>query len=45
VVAVERGDELLTQFGSEFVFEPNDDVYVCGSSKATRVYGETFPQV
>jgi Trk K+ transport system NAD-binding subunit len=44
VVAVERGDELLTQFGSEFVFEPNDDVYVCGSSKATRVYGETFPQ-
>lgn len=44
VVAVERGEELVTEFGADFVFAPDDDVYVCGSSKATRVYGETFPQ-
>ena len=36
--------ELVTQFGPDFVFAPDDDVYVCGSNKATRLYGETFPQ-
>lgn len=44
VVAVERGDELITEFGPDFAFACDDDVYVCGSSKATRLYGETFPQ-
>jgi Trk K+ transport system NAD-binding subunit len=44
VVAVERGDELTTSFGPDFLFAPDDDVYVCGSNTATRIYGETFPQ-
>ncbi len=44
VVAVERSDELVVEFGPEFRFEAGDAVYVCGSSEATRLYTETFPQ-
>jgi len=36
VVAVERGDEVLVEFGSDFLFEPDDSVYICGSSGATH---------
>ena len=44
VVAVERGEELLMEFDPEFRFEPDDAIYICGSSEATRAYTETFPQ-
>ena len=44
LVAVERGDELVTEFGPDFRFQADDSVYVCGSSEATRVFTETFPQ-
>jgi Trk K+ transport system NAD-binding subunit len=44
VVAVERGDELLVEFGPEFRFLPDDAVYICGSAEAARRYDETFPQ-
>ena len=44
VVAVERGDELLVEFGPEFRFQPNDAVYICGNAEAAQKYDETFPQ-
>ncbi len=42
VVAVERGDRVLVEFGSDFRFEPQDAVYICGSSPAVRRFGEVF---
>ncbi|MEA2692501.1 MAG: hypothetical protein QOJ16_1888 [Acidobacteriota bacterium] len=36
VVAVERGDEVLTEIGPGFGFEAEDAVYVCGSAEAVR---------
>jgi Trk K+ transport system NAD-binding subunit len=44
VVAVERGDELVTEFGADFRFRSDDVIYVCGSSVTTRSYLATFPQ-
>jgi K+/H+ antiporter YhaU regulatory subunit KhtT len=44
VVAVERGDDLLVEFGPEFRFTPGDAIYICGSEKATRRFAEIFPQ-
>jgi Trk K+ transport system NAD-binding subunit len=42
VVAVERGDEVLVELGSDFRFRPDDTVYVCGSHGAVRRFTETF---
>ena len=44
VVAVERGDDLLVEFGSEFRFERNDAIYICGSSEAVQKFGDIFPR-
>ena len=44
VVAVERNDELLVEFETEFRFEAGDAIYICGSAEATQKYSETFPQ-
>ena len=44
VVAVERGDELVVEFGADFRFEPKDSVYICGSAEAAQKYYEIFPQ-
>jgi Trk K+ transport system NAD-binding subunit len=42
VVAVERGDEVLVEFGPEFRFRDDDALYVCGSHGAVRRFTETF---
>ena len=44
VVAVERGEELLLDFGDDFLFTEDDVVYICGSDDAARSFTETFPQ-
>lgn len=44
VVAVERGDELLVEFGPDFRFAADDFVYICGSAEAAQKYYEVFPQ-
>lgn len=44
VVAVERGEDLLVDFGPEFEFAEMDAVYVCGSGEATGRFVEVFPQ-
>ncbi|MBI5614903.1 MAG: TrkA family potassium uptake protein [Gammaproteobacteria bacterium] len=44
VVAVERGEELLVEFGEDFHFEPADTVYVCGSDSGIQRYYELYPQ-
>jgi Trk K+ transport system NAD-binding subunit len=42
VVAVERGEDVLVDFGPEFRFRPEDAVYVCGSVNAVRRFQEVF---
>jgi Trk K+ transport system NAD-binding subunit len=42
VAAVERGDEVLVEFGSDFRFQPQDTIYVCGSGDAVRRFGELY---
>jgi Trk K+ transport system NAD-binding subunit len=42
VVAVERGDEVVVEFGPGFRFQPADAVYICGSGNAVRRFQETF---
>ena len=44
VVAVERGEELLVEFGAEFCFKPSDAVYLCGSAEAAQKFYQMFPQ-
>lgn len=44
VVAVERGEALVMEFGPDFSFAAEDVIYVCGSSDATRSFLEIFPQ-
>jgi K+/H+ antiporter YhaU regulatory subunit KhtT len=44
VVAVERGDELLVEFGPDFRFQSGDAVYICGSAEATQKFYELFLQ-
>ena len=44
VVAVERGEELILEFGEEFLFAADDLVYVCGSDEATRAFLQEYPQ-
>jgi Trk K+ transport system NAD-binding subunit len=44
VIAVERGDELLVEFGADFTFQRADAAYVCGSAEATQKFSQLFPQ-
>jgi Trk K+ transport system NAD-binding subunit len=44
VVAVERGDELLVEFGAEFAFCESDAVYICGIAEAVQKFDQLFPQ-
>ncbi|MGZ8426647.1 MAG: cation:proton antiporter regulatory subunit, partial [Candidatus Binatia bacterium] len=44
VVAVERGEELLVEFGADFKFATNDAVYICGSAEAAQKFYQSFPQ-
>ena len=44
VVAVERGADLLVEFGSGFTFREDDAVYICGSGEATQKFAQVFPQ-
>lgn len=37
-VAVERGGEVLVQIRPDFVFEADDQVYICGSHRATKQF-------
>jgi len=43
VVAVERDEQLLVEFGPEFRFAAQDAVYICGSPEATQKYYDIFP--
>ncbi|HSN85947.1 MAG TPA: NAD-binding protein, partial [Thermoanaerobaculia bacterium] len=42
VVAVERGDDVLVEFGPDFRFHSDDTIYICGSQGAVRRFTETF---
>ena len=42
VVAVERGEEVITELGPHFRFQPEDAVYICGSGRAVRRFQEVF---
>jgi len=44
IVAVERGDQLLVDFGADFELQPGDAVYVCGSADAAQKFYQLFPQ-
>jgi K+/H+ antiporter YhaU regulatory subunit KhtT len=44
VIAVERDEQLLVEFGPDFCFSTDDAIYICGSSDATQKYSEFFPQ-
>ena len=42
IVAVERGEDLLVEFGADFKFRSGDAVYVCGSAEATQKFYQHF---
>ncbi len=42
IVAVERGDDLIVEFDSEFRFELSDLVYVCGANAATLKFSADY---
>lgn len=42
LVAVERGEELITQFDVEFRLAKGDTVYVCGPPEATHRFAEIY---
>ena len=42
LIAVERGDMILVDFGGDFRFEKDDIVYVCGSPEATRRFVDLY---
>jgi Trk K+ transport system NAD-binding subunit len=42
VAAVERGEELLMEFGAGFQFKATDKVFICGSLEATRRFLDHF---
>ncbi|HKH47751.1 MAG TPA: NAD-binding protein [Thermoanaerobaculia bacterium] len=42
IVAVERGDEVLVELGPGFRFQPEDSIYVCGSTGAVRRFTAAF---
>ena len=44
VIAVERGDDLLVEFGADFAVQAGDAVYICGSVEATQKFYQLYPQ-
>lgn len=44
VIAVERGDDLLVEFGADFVLKDGDAVYICGSADAAQKFYQMYPQ-
>ena len=44
VVAVERGEVLLVEFGADFAYQAGDAVYICGSGESTQKFYRIFPQ-
>lgn len=42
IVAVERGEDVLVEFGPDFRFQSEDAVYLCGSSRGVRRFQEVF---
>jgi Trk K+ transport system NAD-binding subunit len=44
IVAAERGEELLVEFGADFSFRAGDVAYICGSGRATQRFLEMYPQ-
>ncbi len=42
VIAVERGDVLVTQFNGEFRFMADDEIYLCGSELQIRRFHENY---
>ena len=43
VIAVERGDEVITQLGPDFAFERDDTVSICGREASMRAFRQEFP--
>ena len=44
IVAVERGEDLLVEFGADFHFEPKGFGLIWGSAEAAQKFDEIFPQ-
>lgn len=44
VVAVERGDDVITELGGDFVFESGDHVFVCGHREDTDRFNDLYTQ-
>ncbi|MEE8524746.1 MAG: NAD-binding protein [Thermoanaerobaculia bacterium] len=42
VVAVERGADLILDFGTDFAFGAEDTIYICGTREATRRFSEVY---
>ncbi|HXO41462.1 MAG TPA: NAD-binding protein [Thermoanaerobaculia bacterium] len=42
VVAVERGEAVLVDFGPAFKFQRDDTIYICGSGRAVQRFAEVF---
>jgi len=42
IVAVERGDDVVVEFGADYELTPDDDVYICGTPEAISEYIEHF---
>jgi Trk K+ transport system NAD-binding subunit len=42
VIAVERGQEVLVEFGDDFAVRPDDALFVCGSTNSLERYQRQF---
>jgi K+/H+ antiporter YhaU regulatory subunit KhtT len=43
VVAVERAGEIILDIPPSFVLAEDDQLYVCGTADAFKLYNEEFP--
>lgn len=43
IVAIERGDEVIVDFGGEFAIATDDEIYVCGAAEAVTRFFEHYP--
>jgi hypothetical protein len=43
VVAVERGDAVHVEFDGSFTIDPDDLVYICGTTETIAAYFREFP--
>jgi len=44
VVAVERNDQVVTDFSGDFAFETEDTIYLCGTPESITRFFEEFPR-